>query len=91
MDEFLGQNTPGNEKNTETTQTENQGFNNSQYSTSPNVNYQQNAYGQNGFGQNNTYPTSPNAYILTINLMGNKHILPQIHKQLTLHKPLKIL
>ncbi len=62
MDEFLGQNTPENEKNTETTQTENQGFNNSQYSTSPNANYQQNGYRQNIFGQNNTYPTSPNAY-----------------------------
>lgn len=57
MDEFLGQNTQENEKTTEPQQTENQGFNNSQYTTSPNTNYQ-----ANGFGQNNPYPTSPNAY-----------------------------
>ncbi|MBE6751650.1 MAG: PDZ domain-containing protein [Ruminococcaceae bacterium] len=67
MDEFLSQNTPENEKNTETTQTENQGFNNSQYTTSPNTNFQ-----QNGFGQNNAYPTSPNGYNFNNQYSGNQ-------------------
>lgn len=62
MDEFLGQNTQENEKTPEAQQTENQGFNNSQYATSPNTSFQPNGFAQNGYGQNNTYPTSPNGY-----------------------------
>ena len=66
MDEFLGQNTQENEKTPEAQQTENQGFNNSQYATSPNTNFQQNNFGQS------TYPTSPNGYNMNGQYFNNQ-------------------
>ncbi|MBE6747933.1 MAG: PDZ domain-containing protein [Ruminococcaceae bacterium] len=77
MDEFLGQNTPQNENSASAEQnsgntsmnTTNAGFNNSQFSTTPD---QQGAYQPNGYQQNNAYPTSPNAYNMNPQFNNNQ-------------------